>query len=66
MKVKSKLDLNKINCLIEQQAIKVLQSKQYEVKCPHCGKTVIVPVGYSPCVHCRKTIYLNLDINFNK
>ena len=37
---------------------------KFSVECPHCVKTVDVPVGKSRCPKCRKVIDLTLDFKF--
>lgn len=62
--VKFKIDKNKLNKAIQEQATSSLNQRTYDVVCPHCGAKINVPTGKSFCPVCRNEIDLNLNINF--
>lgn len=42
-------------------AMDYAKSGKFEVECPHCGKTISVPVGVSKCPKCDGEINLSFQ-----
>lgn len=64
VKIKTNFNAKKIEQSIKKQARASLQKESYEIKCPHCQKTVMAYSGHNVCPHCQSGIDLNLNINF--
>lgn len=50
---------------IEKIATTDLNSRTYDIECPHCNAEINAPAGESECPFCHNTVNLTLDINFN-
>lgn len=56
-----KKDLNKT---VQNMAVNALQSRSITVTCPHCKKKFPAHSGANTCPFCRRSVNLQLDIDF--
>ncbi len=50
---------------VEQIFKKHMKEISHPIKCPHCGKEIVVKEGKQPCPNCGKEVDLTLDIKFD-
>lgn len=64
IKIKTNLDMKKLEKSIKEQARNAAQKKSYEVECPHCHTKFHATPGNNVCPHCHENVNLDLKINF--
>ncbi len=52
-----------IQSIAMEKAVDAVQSRSYNVTCPHCHRPVTVMPGKHPCPLCRQEIDLILNIH---
>ena len=62
--MKVSIDKKQLEKIVKGKTEEILQSRAYDIECPHCHAKITIHPGATHCPSCGKEIDLKLNITY--